>query len=404
MRILMLAHRLPYPPRTGDRVRAYHVARHLATRHELTLACLVDEPESAPDIEALRSEIPDLEHVEVHRGRKRLAALLSLPRGASATMAYFDSAVLRARLAARLTERFDLIYVSSSSMAQYATDARRAPILMDFVDVDSDKWRQYGAQLPAYKAWVYRLEAARLRRHEIDAARRAARSLVATGEEERLLRSLAPWAPTTVIPNGVDLEYFTPRSRPAEAPSIAFTGVMDYFPNVDGVVHFCADVLPLIRAAIPEVRFVIVGKRPAAAVRRLAAMPGVQVTGAVPDVRPYLGDAAVAVAPLRVARGVQNKVLEAMGMGLPVVATARAREGIEARPGRDLLVEDDARAFADAVIGLLRSPARRLEIGLAGRAFVEAHHSWAASMAKLDSVLAEITRSPARADGTGTSS
>jgi sugar transferase (PEP-CTERM/EpsH1 system associated) len=403
MRILMLAHRLPYPPRTGDRVRAYHVARHLARRHELTLACLVDEPESAPDIEALRTEIPDLEHVEVHRARKRLAALLSLPRGASATMAYFDSAALRARLAARLREPVDLIYVSSSSMAQYATDARRAPILMDFVDVDSDKWRQYGARLPAYKAWVYRIEAERLRRHEIAAARRAARSLVATGEEERLLRSLAPWAPTTVIPNGVDLEYFAPRPRPAAAPSIVFTGVMDYFPNVDAVVHFCADVFPRIRAEVPEARFVVVGKRPAAAVRRLAAMPGVQVTGPVPDVRPYLGDAAVAVAPLRVARGVQNKVLEAMGMGVPVVATARAREGLEARPGRDLLVEDDAQPFADAVVDLLRRPARRLELGRAGRAFVESHHSWAASMARLDAVLAEITRRPSRAGGNGAS-
>jgi sugar transferase (PEP-CTERM/EpsH1 system associated) len=390
----MLAHRLPYPPRTGDKVRAYHVARHLARHHDVTLACLVDQPGDEEAVAALRDDIPDLEDVVVGRTRTRLSALLGLARGASATMTYFDSVALRARVGSRLSAGTDLIYVYSSSMAPYANGGSGAPLLMDFVDVDSDKWMQYGAQLPFYKAWVYRLEAVRLRRHELSAARQAARSLVATRQEEALLRGLAPWAPTTVIPNGVDLDYFAPvPARRAADPTIVFTGAMDYFPNVDAVVHFCRQIFPRIRARIPGARFVIVGKNPTAAVRRLATVPGVEVTGSVSDVRPYLGEAAVAVAPLRVARGVQNKVLEAMAMGLAVVATAKAHEGLEARPGEHLCVVDAPAAFADTVTDLLGSPERRQALGRAARRFVEAHHSWSASMAKLDTVLAQVTRS-----------
>lgn len=393
MRILMLAHRLPYPPRTGDRVRAYHVARHLSRYHELTLAFLVDEPTSDAAIMALRNEIPDLVYVSLSPTRKRVSALLGLAVGASATMTYFDSPELRARLATRLREPFDLIYVSSSSMAQYVAGIPRTPVLMDFVDIDSDKWMQYGARLPRPQGWVYRVEAARLRRHELLAAHRADRCLVATRQEAALLRSLAPWAPTTVMPNGVDLAYFSPRQMPVTAgTAIVFTGAMDYFPNVDAVVHFCANIFPKVRTHVPEARFIIVGKNPSAAVRRLATTPGIQVTGTVADVRPYLGDAAVAIAPLRVARGVQNKVLEAMAMGLPVVVSPKAHEGLEARPGQHLCVAEDADAFVEVTVKLLRTPELRAGIGRAARTFVEANHSWTASMAKLDGVLAEVMR------------
>lgn len=387
----MLAHRLPYPPRTGDKVRAYHLARFLAREHELTLACLVDEPEAAPALAALRREIADLESASIARGPKRLRALLHLAYGGSATMAYFDSPRLRSRVAARLREdRYDLIYVSSSSMAQYVNGVGRTPVLMDFVDVDSDKWFQYSARLPFHTAWVYRLEGMRLRQQEVMAARRADRCLVATRQEEALLHSFAPWAPTTVIPNGVDLDYFVPSEVPAPDSTLLFTGAMDYFPNADAALHFCHEIFPAIRERAPGARFLIVGKNPVLAVRRLADIPGVHVTGTVPDVRPYMRDAAVAVAPLRVARGIQNKILEAMAMGLPVVATSKAHEGLEGRPGRDLLLEDDPAAFANAVVGLLRAPEHRAEMGRSARRFVETHHSWTDSAAKLGQVLAEV--------------
>jgi sugar transferase (PEP-CTERM/EpsH1 system associated) len=391
MRVLMLAHRLPYPPHTGDKVRAYHVARHLAQSHDLTLACLSDEPDADGALQALRREIPDVEAVRIPRRFKRVSSLLHLLRGGSATVAYFDSAHLRTRLRTRGTD-FDLVYVSSSSMTQYLPRATGVPVIIDFVDVDSDKWAQYGRRLPAHQAWVYRLEGARLRQHEAAAARQASHSLVATPQEAALLHSFAAWAPTTVIPNGVDLDYFRPAEQPAEDATIVFTGAMDYFPNCDAALHFCREMLPLIRSRIPEARFLIVGKNPSSAVRRLARVPGVHVTGTVPDVRPFLRRAAVAVAPLRVARGIQNKVLEAMAMGVPVVATGRAHEGLEAHPGRHLFVEDTPARFAAMVVRLLDTPGLRAAVGGAAREFVETHHSWPASMARLGDVVAHVTR------------
>jgi glycosyltransferase involved in cell wall biosynthesis len=167
---------------------------------------------------------------------------------------------------------------------------------------------------------------------------------------------------------------------------------MDYFPNVDAVTHFSREVFPRVRRRVPDARFVIVGKNPLPAVRRLTGFSGVHVTGTVADVRPFLRQAAVAVAPLRIARGIQNKVLEAMAMGLPVVATSKAHEGLAARPGQHLFVEDDPTQFAKLVAGLLEAAGLRAEVGRAARQFVETHHCWAASMAKLDHVLTEVTR------------
>jgi sugar transferase (PEP-CTERM/EpsH1 system associated) len=392
MRILMLAHRMPYPPRTGDKVRAYHIARHLAAEHDVTLACVVDEPGPAPALAELHRQVGRVEAVAVPRRRQRLRALLRLARGESATVAYFHSEELDARIAALLAQPLDLLLVSSSSMAQYIRARTETPVVMDFVDVDSDKWLQYGRQLGVHTAWLYRLEGARLRACELAAARRADACVVATRAEAELLASFAPWAPTTVIPNGVDLEYFAPARRPADSSTIVFTGAMDYVPNVDAVRYFADAVLPRIRARRPDTRFVIVGKEPARSVRRLAARPGVLVTGAVPDVRPFVTSAAVAVAPLRIARGVQNKVLEAMAMGLPVVATRKAHEGIDARPGEHLFVEDDPVRFADLVLSLLADPERRAEVGRTARRFVETRHSWPASMRQLDDVIRRVTR------------
>jgi sugar transferase (PEP-CTERM/EpsH1 system associated) len=333
-----------------------------------------------------------VEAVAIPRGRQRCRALLRLAAGGSATVAYFQSPELQARVAAVLTQPVDLIIVSSSSMAPYVPRHVSAPVIVDFVDVDSDKWLQYGRRLPFYKAWLFRVEGTRLRRCELAAAQRASASLVATRPEEALLGSFAPWAPATVIPNGVDLEYFAPPARPADGMTIVFTGAMQYVPNVDAVRYFCDAILPRVRARCPDSRFVIVGKDPAPAVQRLGSRPGVLVTGAVPDVRPFLRSATVAVAPLRIARGVQNKVLEAMAMGVPVVATGKAHEGLDARPGEHLLVEDDPALFADAVVRLLGSRGLRDQLSRAGRQFVEARHSWAASMAELDEVIARVTR------------
>jgi sugar transferase (PEP-CTERM/EpsH1 system associated) len=386
MRILMLAHRIPYPPHTGDKVRAYRVARHLATRHELTLAFVIDDAGDRSGLEALRESVPDLEWGGLWKPAALARGAAALAFGRSLSIAYFHSRRLAQRVRHRLRGGgYDAIYVSSSPMAEYVRGAG-LPVIMDFVDVDSDKWTQYATAQRAPRSWAYRLEGRRLQAFEGEAVRWGHRCILATAAEEALLRSFAPWARTAVIPNGVDLDGYAP---PADRPTVIFTGAMDYLPNVDAVEHFCADVFPAVRHAVPDARFLIVGLNPAPGVRRLAELPGVTVTGAVPDVRPYYRESAVCVAPLRIARGIQNKVLQSMALGVPVVATSAAARGLEARPQDHLLVEDDPARFAAAVVGLLADREGRGRLAERARGFVEREHAWPALLERVEGLVVD---------------
>lgn len=394
MRILMLAHRIPYPPYTGDKVRAFHIARYLGQRHDLTLAFLVDDSADLAEVDPLRRAIGQIEFAKLWRPWGMINSLLGLVTGIPLTLRYFASKELRDRIARQLREvDYDLIYISSSAMAQYVDWGTETPVVMDFVDVDSDKWTQLGQRTRSPLAWLYRVEGRRLRGYEASVARSARLCVLATAAEEALLKTFAPWAQTAVIPNGVDLKYFAPHEATVHDRVIIFTGAMDYLPNIDAVCYFCTDIYPRIRREVPEVRFFIVGLNPAASVLRLSKLPGVVVTKAVPDVRPFYGRASVCVAPLRIARGVQNKILQAMAMGLPVVATSRACGGITARPEQDLLVEDDPARFAARVVELLKDPAARSAMGRRARAFVESDHAWESSLARLDGLLLSVASS-----------
>jgi sugar transferase (PEP-CTERM/EpsH1 system associated) len=393
MRILMLAHRIPYPPYTGDKVRAYHVARHLARRHELTLAFLVDDRADLDGVEPLREMVAHVVDVRLWKPWSLGKGLAGLALGGSLSLRYFASRGLQRRLAGRGAAAFDVVYASSAPMAQYARDLGR-PVVMDFVDVDSDKWRQYGQKSRPPVSWLYDTEARRLQGCEAEIARWAQRCVLATAPEEALLKSFAPWARTSVIPNGIDLDYFRPVQREGAPAAVIFTGAMDYLPNIDAVRYFCDDILPLVRREIVDARLYIVGLNPPAEVKRLAKIPGVVVTGMVPDVRPYYGRASVCVAPLRMGRGVQNKVLQAMAMGVPVVASRVAHRGLEAEPGKHLHVEDESVAFAARVISLLSDPTEQRQMARHARAFVEGHHAWDVSCASLEAHL----RSAASAD------
>jgi polysaccharide biosynthesis protein PslH len=387
MRILMLAHRIPYPPYTGDKTRAYHIARYLARRHELDLAFFIDDRADLAGVDALRPLVGGVEFARIWKPWNLLKGLGGMAVGSSLSLSYFRSRALRQRLDARLAGAgYDLVYASSSPMAQYARTLG-LPVVMDFVDVDSDKWAQYAQHSRPPLSWLYRIEGRRLQTAEAAIARWAGLCLLATTAEETLLRSFAPWATTAVIPNGIDLEYFRPAEGRGTSPAVIFTGAMDYLPNVDAVRYFCDEVLPLVRREVPETRFYIVGLNPTADVRRLADNANVVVTGTVPDVRPYYERASVCVAPLRIGRGVQNKVLQAMAIGMPVVASSVAQRGLQAEPGRHLHVEDDPAAFASRVVGLLTSPEQRLAMGRQARAFVEGHHAWDASGARLDAMI-----------------
>jgi len=389
--ILYLVHRLPYPPNKGDKVRSYHLLRHLAARHRVFLGTFIDDPDDAQHIDTVRTWCADLQVARLHPLRARLASLGGLITGQALTQRYYHDDDLHTWVAATVAgQQIDFAVVFSSSMAQYAQRWPAVPMLLDLVDVDSAKWRDYAGAHRWPLSWLYRREAERLLALERAAVAQSAQSFLVTGKEVELFNRLAPELDGRVqaLGNGVDADYFSPDpTMPSpyakdEIP-IVFTGAMDYWPNIDAVTWFAQDALPLLRQKWPSLRFHIVGRSPTAAVGALACA-SVVVSGTVPDVRPYLQHAAVVVAPLRLARGVQNKVLEAMAMSRPVVAAASCVEAIDAQAGEHLLPAHDIGDYVRLVDALLRDSARATTLGQAGRARVLAVHSWAAQLADLD--------------------
>jgi len=386
-KILYLVHRMPYPPNKGDKVRSYHLLRHLAEQHQVYLGTFVDDPEDLAHVDTLRQWCADVKAVPLHPRWARLASLRGLLGTDALTMHYYRDAGLHRWVDETVKrEAIGTAVVFSSSMAQYAEGRPGLRMLIDFVDVDSAKWTAYADRHPWPLSWLYRREGQALLAYERRIACESARAFFVTEQETALFRSLAPECAPVVEPmcNGVDADYFAPdAARPSPYASgeqaVVFTGAMDYWPNVDAVQWFVAEMLPPLRQRWPGLRFHIVGRSPSPAVRALAG-DAVNVTGTVPDVRPWLQHAAAVVAPLRLARGIQNKVLEAMAMARPVVAARTCTDAIDARPGRDLLAAETAAQYVDAIDGLLADPARAHGIGQAGRCRVLEAYSWRAHL------------------------
>lgn len=399
--LLFLAHRLPYPPNKGDKVRSYHFLKHLAGRYRVYLGTFVDDPSDWQHLPAVRSLCAEV-HVEaIVPWQQRARSATAFLSGEALSVPYFRSRRLAA-WAAQTVRRHDVgqAFVYSSPMAQYALELPRLKTIVDFVDMDSAKWSDYASRRAWPASALYGREARRLFAYERQVAARAQASLFVTEEEARQLRAGAPQCADRIVAirNGVDCDHFSPSHSFAspyldgERP-IVFTGAMDYWPNVDAVVWFAREVLPAIRRAQPSVRFYVVGMNPDASVRALTSDAAVTVTGRVPDVRPYLQHAAVAVAPLRVARGIQNKVLEAMAMAKPVVASAACAAALSARPGIDLAVAADAPGFAEAVLSVMEAQ-RPQRMGQQARARVLREYAWPTSLRQLDELLG-TPRTPA---------
>lgn len=399
MRILYLAQRVPYPPDRGDKITTYREIIHLARDHEVSVACLGDGPEDLENVAALESLVASVDAVLLRRQQARVRALAALASGTPLTVAYFNEKTLHKRIAARMASRhFDAVVVYSSGMAQFVEPYADVPRIMQFADLDSLKWKQYARHYLPPRRWVYAAEARRLLRYERHIATTFCHSLVSTPCELQDFEQLIPGAAVSCVSNGVDLDYFQPRDIGKDKSMLVFTGVMDYFPNVQGVLWFCHEVLPLVRARVPDVTFTICGARPNAAVQALGRLPGVKVTGRVPDVRPYLARAEVGVVPLQTARGIQNKLLEAMAMGLPIVTTTPAFKGAGALADTHLLVADRPSDFAAAVVRLLQDKPLRARLKQAARAFTEANYRWETQLARLDDVLATVTSPPRSRD------
>ena len=397
--LLFLAHRIPYPPTKGDKVRSYHFLRHLATRYRVFLGTFVDDPADLEHIDALRAICAEVHVERIERRAMRVRGLAALLRGAPVTLDYFRSRNLRAWVeGVTARERIRTAFAYSSPMAQYLLGMSHVRRVADFVDLDSAKWSSYAERHRWPMSALYRREATRLLAFEREVAARIEATLFVTGDEAQLLAAAAPESAQRIfaIENGVDSDYFSPAhtfESPFEAAEhpIVFTGAMDYWPNVDAVTWFAREVLPRVRQRDNRARFHIVGMNPDRAVRALEG-DAVNVTGRVADVRPYLCHASAIVAPLRVARGIQNKVLEAMAMGRPVVATTASAAALSAQPGIELEVADDADVFAARVLGAM-VPVHGAELGARARARVLADYQWSARLARLDDLLA---RSPPR--------
>ena len=392
--LLYLVHRMPYPPNKGDKVRSYHLLKHLVAKHRVFLGTFIDDPADEPYIDTLRAMCAGLHVARLDPRTAKLRSLRGLLQGDALTLGYYRDASL-ADWVARTLSANDIrtAVVFSSSMAQYVEQVPDLRVLIDFVDVDSAKWIDYAKARHWPASWLYQREGATLLAYERSVAATANRSFFVTDKEVALFNSLAPECAANVqaMGNGVDTAFFAPdaeRVNPFDAGEIpiVFTGAMDYWPNADAVTWFAREVLPALRSRWPAVRFSVVGRNPSPDVRALAG-DAVRVTGTVPDVRPWLQHAAVVVAPLRLARGVQNKVLEAMAMSCPVVAATRCAETLDADVGVHLLAASTEADYVRDIDGLLSERDRAARLGSAARSRVVTHYGWAAQLSTLDAHL-----------------
>jgi len=403
--ILYIAHRIPYPPNKGDKIRSFNEIRYLSKQFVIDLVCLADDPGDMAHAAVLKKYCRRVAVFSLNPVIGKLKGLFSLVTGRSISEGYFyhlGMAVTIKRWLKRHPYRAVLCF--SSPMARYLESMRAFPgtrpgLIMDFCDLDSDKWRQYADSSVFPLNWIYKIEARRLLTFEKKINRWFDACVFVSEKEGVLFKTWFPGACNVVsIPNGVDVDYFNPdickKFKDFESQqshrgfTLMFAGVMDYHANVDGVLWFCDAVLPRIREKIPGIRLIIAGSNPCAAIQSLAKEKDIIVTGFVPDMRPWYCRAHVCVVPLRIARGVQNKVLEAMAMEKPVVATGAALQGLSVVPGRDVIMADDAGTFARAVVDLLNHPDRAAGLARQAGHFVSSAHGWSFHMERFSSLIA----------------
>ena len=394
--LLFLPHRMPFPPNKGDKIRSYHLLQYLSSRYTVHLGTFVDDKADWQYADSVKKLCSECRLVPMNPRTSRLRSLKGLLTGEALTLPYYRNATLQTWVNATIQGcGIKKIVAFSSSMAQYVEHQPHARRIMDFVDVDSDKWTQYAQT----KRWplnqIYRREGRLLLKYERHVAQSFDASFFVSAEESTLFKSMAPESKDRVhwFSNGVDAEYFSPHRTypnpyPPDQQILVFTGAMDYWPNIDAVIWFAREIFPQILAKNPQIRFYIVGSNPTQPVLALAQLNGVQVTGRVADVRPYLAHAQLAVAPLRIARGIQNKVLEALAMARTVVATPQAMEGLDAGLGTGCMMASTPAEFVECIkpqvcTGPQANPS--------GREWVLQHYDWTQNLFKMEWQLSPET-------------
>jgi sugar transferase (PEP-CTERM/EpsH1 system associated) len=387
--ILFLVHRVPYPPNRGDRIRSFHLLKFLAERADVSLATLADEPLEPGTMEALNARCSRVAVEPVGRDRW-LRAAASLAVGRSATAGLFRSPRLARTVRTWSRDvHWDVVVVFCSSMVPYLDlpELSGVPAIVDLCDVDSQKFFDYAAHSQGLKRQLYLLEGRRLRHLESSLPARVQAITLVSEAEAALYRGFCPNDRTHAVTNGVDLEYYQPVATEGRRGRCVFVGAMDYQPNIEGVLWFCQHVWPTFHTNHPYATFAIVGRNPAPAVRGLAKLPGVEVIGCVPDVRPHVAAAQIAVIPLQIARGIQNKVLEAMALARSVIASPQALEGLAVDRVQSAASANTPGDWLQQLDFLLSHAVARNDLAAAGRAFVERHHSWEACLQPLEACL-----------------
>lgn len=383
MEILFLSHRFPYPPTRGDKIRSFNMVRHLhQSGHKVTVASLARSAEETEACRGIRDYCNDYVLCEVKNPVQLLRMGVRLLTSEPSSMGFFYSRKLQQKVDQLLASRnFDLIVVFSSTAAQYVAQVRDIAKLLDFCDMDSQKWLAFAK----FKKWPismgYHLEGVKLERQEKILCRQFDLCTCATDFEVDTLQGYDTGVACGFFPNGVDFEFFTPGEEDYVRHSICFVGRMDYYPNEESVLAFCRNILPSLQTKYPDVTFTVIGAEPPGNILALNGMPGVTVTGTVDDIRPYVQKSAVMVAPLEIARGTQNKILEGMAMGVPIVSSRISARGVDAVMGDHILGATTADEYVGHISRLFDDEAERDRLAQAGRERVISHHNWPHAMA-----------------------
>ena len=394
MKLLYLSQRIPFPPDRGDRIPVYNQLKWLRKKHEVVVGSLAHSGTNV-NAENLANELGTKILAPEHSSWHKLAGMASaFVNGKPLSLGYFWNPVLQKMINAELAEsRFDAVIVFSSSMAQYVECCRHIPRIMNFCDVDSQKWESLAQKSHNPKRWIYRRESKTLLACERKIAADFDASCVVSKNEAELFRKHIPGIPVHILENGVDVDYFSAIPHKPDGLNIVLTGVMNYPPNVEAALFFANNIFEKIQKIHTQARFVIVGANPTRSVCALAKIQGIEVTGYVPDVRPYLASATVSIAPLAVARGVQNKILEAMAAGVAVLTTPEVARGLP--DGAESLVftaERDTESFAIALLELIRNESVREERASKAWEFVRKKITWPAKLTALDQLLVQSIR------------
>ncbi len=398
MKILYLCHRIPYPPNKGDKIRSFNEIKYLSRSHELHLACLADDENDLKFIDDLKRYCSKVHCESINKTFSRIRGLSGVPFGKPISAGYFHTSKLQAIVDKWLAEtHYDAIICFSSAMAEYVFKSKLRPelkskLIMDYCDLDSDKWRQYSQETRPPYNWVYRMEHRLMFAYEKKVNRAFDSSVFVSPLEANLFQCLYPRARNVeVVPNGIDYEYFTPTSSEIKQeildPILLFVGAMDYHANVDGVLWFSENVFPSILAEFPESKFYIVGGNPDKRTLQLRKKKNIIVTGFVDDVRPYYEQADICVVPLRLARGVQNKVLEAMAMGKAIVASPSAVQGVVDIQNDHALIVNDENGFIESIRRLTNDFDLRKKLAMKAREFVIRSFDWNVNMRRIERLL-----------------